>query len=133
MGVEYELGDFVIKEPGNMIGPGQQAFADIFSDPAEQGIVWNDAAGCPVKAGACVGAESRRVRPVVMFDPQEWPNIDNGAKPVPITAFGGMFLDHWDGGNEVWIRFMRYQSVSPAADPDFGASGSLLRVLRIVE
>ena len=58
--------------------------------------------------------------------------IDNGAKPVPITGFGGMFLDHWDGGNEVWVRFHALPERIAATDPDFG-SGSLLRVLRIVE
>ena len=143
-GVEYELGDFVDKEPGNMIGPTQQGFSDIFDDPMEQGITWWDPdgspplggplPGCPTRDGGatCVGPESRRVRPLVMFDPTEWPNIDNGAKPVPITAFGGVFLEEFNPPNEVWIRFMYYTGVVPAADPDLG-SENLLRILRIVE
>lgn len=138
---DFELGDEVDKEPGNMVGPSKQGFGDIFNDPDEQDIYWDDSPDwkCPRRGpsagsveGECVGSESRRVRPVVMFDPELWESIDNGAKPVPITAFAGIFLDRWDGNNAVTVRFMTYTSVKPAAEWDICAD-CLLRVLRIVE
>lgn len=130
--VDFAVGDEVIKEPGNMIGPTRQGFLDILNDPNEQGIVWNQAMGCPVKAGACVGAESRRVRPLILFDPTTWPDIDNGAKPVEITGFGGIFIEEFDPPGDVWVRWMQFATISPAAE--WGeSSDSLLRVLRIVE
>ena len=132
VGAEYELGDFVIKEPGNMIGPGQQAFRDIFSDPDEQGIVWDDAAGCPVKAGACVGAESRRVRPIVMFDPQEWPNIDNGANPVPITAFGACFSTIGMGATRSGFASCATRAYRRLRIRILGAAAAYYRVLRVL-
>ena len=128
----FEVGDDVIKDPGNMIGPTRQGFLDILNDPLEKGIVWDNLKGCPVKAGSCVGAESRRVRPLILFDPMTWPDIDNGAKPVKITGFGGIFIERREPPGDVWVRWMQFATISPAAE--WGESSeSLLRVLRIVE
>jgi hypothetical protein len=131
---ERELGDYVDKEPGNMVGPTRQAFDYIFNHPDEQNMEWDYDLECPVQDGGntCVGSESRRVRPLVMFDPMEWENIANGAKPVPITAFGGVFLDSWDGNNAVTVRWMRYQTIQAARNWE-DCPDCLLQVLRIVE
>jgi hypothetical protein len=67
-----------------------------------------------------------------MFDPMEWENIANGAKPVPITAFGGVFLESWDGNNSVTVRWMRYQTIQAARNWE-DCPDCLLQVLRIVE
>jgi hypothetical protein len=141
---EHQLEDEVDKEPGNMVGPTQQGFASIFNDPDEQNIAWDDSPewNCPrrtdgedgafIEDGDCVTEGSRRVRPLVMFDPEEWENIANGAKPVPITAIAGIFLDSWDGGNSVVVRFMTYTSTKPSSDWEMCAD-CLLRTVRIVE
>lgn len=140
---EHELGDEVDKEPGNMVGPTQQGFADIFNDLDEQNIAWDGSEdwNCPrrtngdgsfIEGEACVGEESRRVRPVVMFNPEDWEHIANGAMPVPITALAGIFLDSWDGGNSVWVRFMMYTSTKPVSEWEM-CSDCLLRTIRIVE
>jgi hypothetical protein len=130
--VEFEIGDEVIKEPGNMIGPTQQGFLDILNDPNEQGIVWNDAMGCPVRDGACVGAESRRVRPLILFDPTDWLIIDNGAMPIEISGFGGIFIDSYEAPGTIWVRWMEFATIAPASEWGENSEG-LLRVLRIVE
>jgi len=129
---EWELGDELIKEPGNMIGPTRQGFQDILTDPDEQGIYWNHRCQCPMdQDGNVVGPESRRVRPLAMFNPTHWPDIDMGAKPVPLTSFGGIFIEGMDG-NDVWVRWMQYQTIN-AADQWAPDQGGLLRTLRIVE
>ncbi len=131
---ERVLGDEVDKEPGNMVGPTKQGFGDIFNDPDEQNMEWDYDLECPVQDGGdtCVGPESRRVRPLVMFDPSDWEYIANGAKPVPITAFGGVFLESWDGNNSVTVRWMRYQTLTPAQDWE-DCPDCLLQMIRIVE
>lgn len=145
-GGDHKLGDEVDKEPGNMVGPTEQGFGDIFGDPDEQNIAWDhdQAYNCPRRTdrpadetgaafvGDCVNSGSRRIRPLVMFNPEKWEDIDNGAKPVPITAFAGVFLDDWDGNNAVTVRWMNYPAVQ-AADEFEMCADCLLRVLRIVE
>ena len=130
---EYQWGDPIFKEPGNMIGPTAQGFRDIFTDPDEQNMEWYGASGCMVtQYGECVGHESRRIRPIVMFDPRDWPLISQGMSGVPVANVAGMFLESWDGNNTVMARWMTYTAVQPATNWS-DASGSLLRILRIVE
>ncbi len=132
---EYELEDEVDKEPGNMIGPTRQGFQHILNDPEEADIVWDSSRDCPARdygAGECVGADSRRVRPVAMFDPTLWADIAMGAKPVPITSFGGIFIEGLDSDNNVWVRWMQYNAVR-AVDEWTPDAGGLLTTLRIVE
>jgi hypothetical protein len=86
--------------------------------------------GCPVKAGICVGAESWRVRPLILFDPTTWPDIDNGAKPPGIIGFGGLFIETFEPPGDGWVRWMQFAIISPAVD--WGdSSESLLRVIRL--
>ncbi len=130
---EHQLGDEVLKEPGNMVGPTRQGFRDIFTDPNEQAQSWDPSIGWPVHSdGTPVDVSSRRIRPIVMFDPTDWPDIANGRKPVPISNLAGVWLESWDGNNEVWVRWLQYTAIAPADDFDPNDS-SLLRILRIVE
>jgi Flp pilus assembly protein TadG len=130
---DQELGDEMQKEPGNMEDPTREAFADIFNDPNERGAYWDDRCKCPRNAnGDILSLSSRRIRPVPMFNPTDWVGIAQGAHPVPISGFAGIFMEEWDGNNTVMVRFMQYQAVKPAANWD-GGNGSLVRILRIVE
>jgi hypothetical protein len=132
---EWELGDELDKEPGNMIGPTRQGFQDILNDPDEADIVWDEGRQCPARnwgQGECAGPESLRVRPVAMFDPTLWDHIAMGLGPVPLTSFGGIFIDRIDADNNVWVRWMQYATVK-AAEQWAPNEGGLLRTLRIVE
>ena len=127
------LGDEVDKEPGNMVGPTRQGFGDIFSDPNEQGQSWDPVLHWPVHSdGTPVSTASRRMRPVVMFDPRNWEDIDMGRAPVPITNLAGIWMESWDGNNSIVVRWLHYTAVTPADEWSAGG-GALLRVLRIVE
>jgi hypothetical protein len=130
---DHQLGDEVDKEPGNMVGPTRQGFRDIFTDPNELNQTWSDELGWPVHAdGTPVSVDSRRIRPIVMFDPTLWEDIGMGRSPVPITNLAGVWLESWDGNNNVTARWLNYTAVTPAENWE-DASGSLLRMLRIVE
>ncbi len=61
-------------------------------------MVWNGAAGCVVmQNGKCVNWESRRIRPIVMFDPTDWPLIKQGMSQIPVANVAGVLLESWDG------------------------------------
>lgn len=130
---DNQIGDETEKEPGNMVGPTGQGFRDIFNDPDEQGQSWSNECGCPVHSdGTPVSATSRRIRPIVMFDPTVWLEIENGRKDFPITNLAGIWMESFDGGNAVTVRWLAYTAVQPAENWE-DASGGLLRILRIVE
>ena len=130
---DSQMGDDTLKEPGNMVGPIRQGFADIWSDPYEQEQSWDDAMGWPVHSdGTRVSVSSGRIRPIVMFDPRVWLEIENGRKTFPITNLAGIWMEFWDGNNEVWVRWLAYTAVEPAQNWE-DESDSLLRMLRIVE
>ena len=129
----YTQGMELIKEPGNMIGPTLQGFRDLIDlDP---NAIWNSAAagghGCVTDADDNVCRSSPRIRPMLMFDPRDWPDIDSGAKPVTVQNFVGVFVESLEGHGDVWVRFVNYTGVSPAAE--WSATSALPRVLRIVE
>ena len=130
----YEMGDEIDIDTGFSVGQVRHGFNDIFTDPIEKDIFWDDGQKCPVRTagGSCVGPESRRVRPVVMFDPRDWDDLSPGKQPLRIQTLGGVFLDDWDGNTGITVRWMSYDATRAASDwrdcPD-----CLLRVLRIVE
>ncbi len=67
-----------------------------------------------------------------MFDPTVWSQIGNGRKTFPITNLAGIWMESWDGNNVVWVRWLAYTAVQAAENWE-DSSGSLLRILRIVE
>ena len=132
-GEDVVIGDMVDSEPGNMAGPTRQGFRDILNDPDEQGQYWDYACGCPKTAsGGTVGGSSRRVRPLAMFAPKDWEDIDLGAKPVPVRNFAGVWVERIDSNGDIWVRWIQYTEVRPAAEWD-ADNASLLRALRLVE
>ena len=130
---ENQIGDTMLKEPGNMTGPTRQGFRNIFTDSNEQGQSWDPVLNWPVHSdGTPVSVSSRRIRPIVMFDPTVWSQINNGRKTFPITNLAGVWMESWDGNNVVWVRWLAYTAVTAAENWE-DSSGSLLRILRIVE
>jgi hypothetical protein len=111
-GGDNELGDEVDKEPGNIVGPTRQGFRDIFNDPDEQNQRWDDDLNWPVHAdGSPVSVSSRRIRPIPMFDPRTWPDIDQGRKPVEVMNLAGIWMEDFDGNNVVTARWLHYTAV----------------------
>ncbi len=107
----YGVGDYVLTEPGAMVGPTNFGFDDVFNtDPLtywkgdETGCPWNDAIENPDGTfGACY-YDSPRVKPMPMFDPTQAP--DNGRKAVQLTNFGSVFILEPQPGNNfsaIWL------------------------------
>lgn len=124
------LEDLVVAaEPGNMVGPTRQGFADLIAlDPSAE---WSDS--CPGQPGGCVINSafdvSPRIRPVGLFDPRFPP--PSGAHPFRLRNFVGMFVEEAQG-NDFYVRFVEYTGVFPA-DSWAADAGPLAYVLRLVE
>jgi Flp pilus assembly protein TadG len=129
----YQIGMEVIKEPGNFGVPTGGAFQDLISlDP---NAVWNSSAndgnGCVTSSGSQVCRGSARIRPILMFSPEEWPVIPNGAHEVTVSNFAGVFVESATGQGDVWVRFIEYTAVQPAET--WSLTSNLPKILRIVE
>ena len=129
----YEIGMEVTKEPGNFPVPTGRAFqALIASDP---NAVWNPTAnrghGCVTTSGSNECRGSSRIRPILMFSPEEWPIIPNGAHAVTVSNFVGVFVESSTNQGDVWVRFMNYMAIRPASE--WSPDSNLPRVVRIVE
>lgn len=132
------VGDPVNAEPGGMLGPTAQGFADLIAmdpsaawdhDPAVNCIVDASNLGSGDK-GNCRG--SPRLRPVPLMAPYDAPppgtNVD-----IPVSGFAGVFVDRVEGNN-VWVVFAGFSGVVPASGGGSGGSATPLpKVLRLVE
>jgi hypothetical protein len=131
----YLIGDRVMTEPGDKVGPVQQGFHDLITS---QDLIWNRSAngghGCPTEPDSmlCV-TSSPRIRPLPMYDPRDPPSL--GRKPLTIQNFMGVFVNQVTGGGantRVLVNFM-YYSQGIAAQEWSADNGSGVRVLRIIE
>ncbi|MDX1578567.1 MAG: pilus assembly protein TadG-related protein [Gemmatimonadota bacterium] len=122
-GFTYQIGDLLWVEPGAMIGPTAQGFNDLINqdpgaayDPGLKCIVDQSNVGSG-NAANCRG--SPRLRPAPMFDPSTAPA--SGKKQVAISNFAGLFVDQVQGNN-VYVIFMGYSGILPAAGTGGGGS-----------
>jgi Flp pilus assembly protein TadG len=126
--ITYSIGDSIQKEPGNMIGPTVQGFADLIAqDPF---AYWNAGLGCVSRPGAptpCVASVRQRMAP--MFDPTE--DVQSGAHWFHITNFSSVFVEAVVGF-DVHAVWAGYGGVTPAGGGS-GSAGPLFKVLRLIE
>lgn len=144
----YAAGDFVLTEPGAMVGPTNDGFDDIYNTDPE--MYWNESPtgptapangkGCPWRPslededGNVVGGcdyNSPRVRPMPMFDPREAP--DNGRKEVPLTNFGSVFVEQPQNGQAFSARWLGLLPSDPQDADDDDELEGLPKKLRLIE
>lgn len=132
------IGDAVNAEPGGMLGPTAQGFADLIAqDPS---AVWDHdpAVNCIVDASNLGSGDasncrgSARLRPVPLMAPYDAPppgtNVD-----IPVSGFAGVFVDRVEGNN-VYVIFAGFSGAVPAAGGGTGGIASPLpKQLRIIE
>ncbi|MGH7540231.1 MAG: pilus assembly protein TadG-related protein [Gemmatimonadota bacterium] len=125
----YTYNQLLWVENGAMIGPTAQGFRDLIAlDP---NAIFDPTQGCvvDVPGGAC--RASPRLRPVPMMSPVDTPA--SGKKQVPITNFGGVFVDRVQGNN-VYVIFAGYSGVEPSGGgPQGGSTPPLLKTVRLIE
>ena len=119
---EVAVGDTLVTENGNMVGPTRQAVEDLIArDP---NAYWDDAAG-GVTGSAYESAGSPRIIRVPFFDPSNPPT--SGKMSVNVTNIGSLFLESIDNNGVVATRIMLATGQDPGGPP--GA----LQFVRLVE
>ncbi|MGD8494949.1 MAG: Tad domain-containing protein [Gemmatimonadales bacterium] len=135
---QYLPGDSILTEPGAMVGPTNFGFEDL--ENLDPDVVWNEDAGsegCPVKESAPTVCyyETKRIRPMPMFDPTDAPS--SGRKVVHITKFAQIFYEGEGNGNAFVARWMGY--ITPdagggaAEEGEEGAAEDIPKIIRLVK
>ena len=114
------IGQTLLVEPGNMVGPTAQGVNDLISlDP---NAYWD---GSGVAGSDYAGFSSPRIIKVPLYDPNYPP--DSGRNTVQITKLGAFFIEGISGRN-VTGRFIE---ITTAGNP--GSSSSMLKSVRLVQ
>jgi len=115
------LGDTLLTETGNMIGPTKQGVDELIAqDPYAS---WDSSLGV-VDSAFPPGASPRIVR-VPMFDPRYPPT--SGKQEVQITNIAGFFIEGIGGNGKLTGRLM------PATGTGAPAPGTMLMTVRLVK
>lgn len=132
----YAPGDFVLTEPGAMVGPTNFGFDDLVAmDP---NMTWSETENCPWRTvaedGKDVGCDytTPRIRPMPMFDPREAP--DEGRKQVPFSNIGAVFVETPAPGNDFQARWMGFSaSASEEATDEGETPAPIPKILKLIE
>lgn len=129
----YGIGKEVGTEPGDMVGPTNRGFNDLYSQ--DPNAVWNDNMDCVTDAAyeysndAHHCRSSPRIRPIPMFDPRYGPA--NGYDQFRFTNFAGVFYEGRDG-NQLKARWIGYRGVNPVT-VDGPSAGPQFKVIQLIE
>ncbi|HET9481228.1 MAG TPA: pilus assembly protein TadG-related protein [Candidatus Polarisedimenticolia bacterium] len=115
-----DIGDSVMTENGNMIGPTKQGVDALVSQDPD--ATWDSTLGV-VNSDFPPGASPRIVR-VPMFDPRFPPT--SGKQDVLVTNIAGFFIEGISGSGVVTGRLM------PTTGTGVGSPGSMISSVRLV-
>ena len=94
------IGDMMVPENGNMVGPTSQGVAGLIAQ--DQYASWDTGCQC-VKGGDPKFKISPRIRPIPLYDPVVYANGQQSGKGIQLKVVGflGFFIDSVDGGSSV--------------------------------
>jgi Flp pilus assembly protein TadG len=99
-GSQYDvfIGDYLMVEPGNMIGPTHQGVVDLINQ--DPGAYW-DASLNMVQGSAFPDGRSPRIIKIPLYDPDFPP--DSGKNTVEVIGLAAFFLEGWQGQNVIGV------------------------------
>lgn len=109
------VGDSLLLEPGNMVGPTIQGVDEIIA--ADPGAYWDVSRGTVM--GSAFGTSPRVIK-VVYIDPSRPP--DSGRQHVFVAKIGAFFLERTGPGSRVTARFMAIATPGVPCEDDSGES-----------
>jgi len=119
---EVAIGDLLMTENGNMIGPTKQGVEELISyDP---NAFWNDVTGSVANSAYGAGGSPRIIR-IPFFDPGFPPT--SGKQEVQVTNIASLFLEGIDNNGVVHTRIMLATGSTP------GGENGALQFVRLVE
>jgi Putative Flp pilus-assembly TadE/G-like len=120
-------------EMGNMVGPTRQGVTNLIAQ--DPGSHWDTSTNTYVGSSAYPGYTSPRLKIVPLYDPYWITQVVGGNHNLVFNNFAVVFIEGIQKiGKDEWLqgRFMYYASGLGGSAPG-GATGSLVRVLRLVE
>lgn len=135
--ISYHIGQTVNTESGNQVGKTRTGFENLIDQDPD--AVWNEQEGMNCVTDSAYGTtpnapqhcrSSPRIRPIPMFDPRDGP--DNGTKPFDFMNFSGVFVEGMQG-KDVMARWVGYQGLKPAGPEEGTTTGSLSKVVQLIE
>jgi hypothetical protein len=130
-----EDGQLLDTENGNMVGPTKQGVDDLIAE--DPGAVWDE--GSKSIQGSCAqftppcAAESPRIVPIPVFDPDEYlaTAYGSGKHEVRVERILGFFVEEFDGKDLIG-RFMGLPGELAAGQPIPDDTSAFLMVIRLV-
>jgi hypothetical protein len=124
------IGDVLVTEPGNMIGPTQQGVRDLIAqDPSAS---WDASLGRVVNS--CCAASPRWV-PIPVFSPEAYATEEvdptNGRFNFRVVNILGFFIEGMDG-NDVVGRLTLFPGMYNAGSGEATPTASFLRTVMLV-
>lgn len=122
-----EIGDALVTEPGNMIGPTSQGMEDLIAqDPDAE---WVDGEGI---VNSCCPRSPRWV-PIPLFSPEEYATQDRSTGRFTVTVIDilGFFIEGMQG-NDVIGRLTLYPATASGGTGTGTPPSSFLRVVLLV-
>ena len=117
---EVFIGDVLMVEPGNMVGPTRQGIDDLIGLDPE--AYWSSGR---IIDSDYTGFSSPRIIKIPLYDPDYPP--DSGRNTITVTGFAGFFVQGMQGGGDV---VGIYIGMTTGGRPGLG--NSLLRTARLV-
>jgi hypothetical protein len=135
VGLPISIGDILVSENGNMIGPTAQGVGELIAQDPD--ATWN--VGQKAVENSCVttgtpscGATSPRVVAIPVFDTQLYYTTKQAGLPeFKIVNIVGFFLEDAPG-NDVIGRFTVAPGLSVGAGPPFNPDSSFLKVVQLI-
>ena len=127
-----KLGDWLVPETGNMVGPTQQGVNDLIAE--DPGAYWDTSCNCVKGSDPKYGGQSPRIGRVPLYNPTVYGQGQQSGKSGPqlqITNFLGFFIEQVDGGGTVWGRITPVSGLYDAtAGPATGAFPVVIRLVK---
>jgi len=124
------IGDFLVPETGNMVGPTQSGVNDLIAE--DPNAIWDTTCNC-VKNSA-YGGKSPRIGKVPLYNPTVYANGQQSGKSQPqlqVTNYLGFFIEDVDGGGNVRGRIT---PIGGLFKSNLGpANGAFPKVIRLVK
>jgi Putative Flp pilus-assembly TadE/G-like len=120
------VGDNLILEPGNMVGPTKQAVGDLMNNPG----TWNPATNEADGTGFTDWTDSPRFVHIPVYSPLQ--SLNSGKVEITVVGFAGFWIKAIEPGQGTVTGYY-VPDTSPGAKGSGTGGGAVLRTLRLVE
>jgi hypothetical protein len=123
------VGDNLVLEPGNMVGPTKQAVGEL-TDLIKNPGTWNPDSKEATGTGLTDWTDSPRFVHIPVYSPMQ--SLNSGKIEITVVGFAGFWIDQIEAGQGTVTGYYVPDN-SPGARGSGTGGGAVLRTLRLVE